>query len=128
MEDVDIRAEYRPLVQQKENSFIAQALAIALGTFVGVSGAGVAVYHYWQWDLKRQLVQATRANQARLAELKAQQEAESNARNKSEALRRNALRQAQQTCNFWQDEYRKNPSSYNATMRQSACARASALR
>jgi hypothetical protein len=128
MKTTDIRPGYRPPQAQHRQSFEVQVLAIALGVFIGVTGASVAFYHYWQWDVGRRFsalaAEADAAFERAQARLGREAELRADLRQQQQA----ALRQAQWTCDYWRREYQELPSSNNAAMRDRACSRVRALR
>ena len=81
-------------------------------------------------NLEREKVRRERAKEE--AERRAQREKAvveaASKRSQTDEQRRNALRQATQTCTFWRDVYTNEKNDYNRGMMNDACARMNSFR
>ncbi|MBD3635641.1 MAG: hypothetical protein HUJ23_12150 [Methylophaga sp.] len=103
-------------------------LIIAMGVFLGTTASTLSVRVMDNAILKYQLHELNKKLKADQARMRAKQEEQNKinaARLKQQQIenqeKQAGLRQAMETCNFWQEEYKKERTSYNKMHRDQSC-------
>lgn len=129
--DADAKAQRSWHPQDKRPNLFQWLLIISLGVFIGnIATLGVErAVTYWE------IYQVAKAVEAETEQMKLRMDAQQLINRERSKLReieiqnkQAAIRQANETCNFWRDQFAKKQTSENRMHRDDACALYQSLR
>lgn len=127
--DDDIRSNRGKFQSEQRTSMSKWVLIITIGVFLGTmaswatqKGIELLMINIALNEMNKRVAIESDITQRRLEEQREKSTALAKKRTIENEKKQAGFRQAMETCNFWRDQYRKEPTSTNQYQREQSCS------